>query len=68
MKKAALRKHARNTSNYIARVHAGKGYAPATPAQPGSAGSCTADSTVNAASITQVASYPQRNSGNPGNN
>ncbi len=84
MKPAKLRQHAKATTEQIARLHAGKGCVPPIPAQPGSAqevvvagvGSAGGTSSavgvgqpINMASISQVASYPPRNSGNnPGNN
>lgn len=71
MKPAKLRQFGKGTTAHIAKTHAGKGRVPPSPAQPGSAedfGSRGAGQQINTAPVTQVTSYPPRNSGNPGCN
>jgi len=68
MKNHVARKIAKAATKHTAKLHAGNGVAPPSPAQPGTASNALADSPINFASINQIASYPPRNSGNPGNN
>lgn len=71
MQNKHARKVATDTTAHIASKHAGKGLLPPSPATPGTAQdflSSGAGQSINTASIQQVASYPPRNSGNPGNN